>query len=353
MPKKKYTAQYPNNYRGYSRFGTGEDLDKNARGKEEYRRKSQSNNPDPSKKATSSATKSEGKDQKRKLFDDDEYDSEQDEAEEQEDVDKAFNEQPDDFGAEERAADSDEERGYYEDTRAKGYDRHGDYEEDEWDDRDQYEDFELITKKFIPVIHDITDDIMEHDLKNYRERFHLYRADWDKEKSKWKAERKRDPRTPAFLKDWRDRTYSMKAKFRCQKCMNKTLGRGSSDLARNGYLLDESVPVGGWTTGCCTAQILFKELKSSDKNRIELKFFVRAFSQFCKSCNKVGDVGTYKDEVERVASTFSQYLVKYFFKNYRPPRATTAQRPSEMATPHISELCSACKNGCCIYMKKQ
>lgn len=82
---------------------------------------------------------------------------------------------------------SDEERGYYEDTRAKGYHRNDDYDEDEWfDDRDQFEDFELITKKFIPVIHDITDDIMENDLRSQRERFHIYRADWEKEKNRWK-----------------------------------------------------------------------------------------------------------------------------------------------------------------------
>lgn len=100
--------------------------------------------------------------------------------------------------------DEEEERGYYEDTRAKGVVRRKkpdatdgyteeyieqmaeDEDDEEYqDDRDQYEDFELITQKFIPYIHEITDEILERDLRNKRDSFHLYKADWQKEKTIW------------------------------------------------------------------------------------------------------------------------------------------------------------------------
>lgn len=147
----------------------------------------------------------------------------------------------------------------------------------------------------------------------------------------------------------------MKAKFRCPKCQHKEINQEKRQLfEKNGYRFNGEDQVAlGWTTGCCTVQLLFKELRSKDKKRIELKFLVRAYSQYCKECNKVGDIGTYKDEIERISNRFSQYLVKSFFKEYQPPRTNKMQRPSEMARPHLSELCSACKNGCCIYMKKQ
>ena len=95
--------------------------------------------------------------------------------------------------------------------------------------------------------------------KNYRDKFHLpkapvraYKADWQKEKDKWSLDGKQDIRTPPFVSDWKERTYSMKAKFRCPKCQKKEMDRGRENLKRNGYLIDESVPAGGWTTGCCT-----------------------------------------------------------------------------------------------------
>ena len=109
----------------------------------------------------------------------------------------------------------------------------------------------------------------------------------------------------------------MKAKFRCPECAPEDLGLGPRN---DRYEADDGVPTGGWTTGCCTVQLMTKTLKSSDRSRIELKLIVRAFSQYCKECKTPGDIGTYKDEIERISYVFSQNLVARFFEEYRPRR---------------------------------
>lgn len=172
-------------------------------------------------------------------------------------------------------------------------------------------------------MHEITDEILQKDLRNYRDKFHLYKADWQKEKDIWLSKKRRgDKNLREFLRDWTARTFSMKAKFRCPKCQRKGVKKDRRDLfSKNGYNFDEDQDLAvGWTTGCCTVQLLFKELRSKDQTSIELKFLVRAYSQYCKSCNKVGDIGTYRDETERISEKFSQQLVRMFYKDYRPPK---------------------------------
>jgi len=147
----------------------------------------------------------------------------------------------------------------------------------------------------------------------------------------------------------------MKAKFCCTFCQRKERKKAQADLGRNNMPHGDAEQLGsngGWTTGCCTVQFIFKEVPGGNPREIQLKFFVRAWSQFCKSCNKVGDIGTYPDEIDRLSSAYAEYLMKVFFRHVRPNAKSRPQRPSAMQRPHLSALCSACKSGCCIYMAR-
>lgn len=63
-------------------------------------------------------------------------------------------------------------------------------------------------------------------------------------------------------------------------------------------------------------------------------------------------MGTYIGEIERLAIKFSEKVVARYFRAYRPRREPKLQRPSHMITPHIKDLCSACKHGCCVYRER-
>jgi len=96
---------------------------------------------------------------------------------------------------------------------------------------------------------------------------------------------------------------------------------------------------GGWTTGCCTVQFIYKEVPGGNPREIQLKFFVRAWSQFCKSCNKVGDIGTYPDEIDRLSSAYAEYLMKVFFRHVRP-NAKSRPKDHRQCSVHISRHCA-------------
>lgn len=56
---------------------------------------------------------------------------------------------------------------------------------EEKDDRELFEDFELITKKFMLPINEETKYIIEKELGYRTSKMVFYRADWYTEKDKW------------------------------------------------------------------------------------------------------------------------------------------------------------------------
>ena len=106
--------------------------------------------------------------------------------------------------------------GTYRESRrhfSKRYGADGDSENDD-DDRDQYEDFELITKKFVIALNEDAEYVMRNILKYRESSIAFYKADWYTEYQKFGAD---------FLKDqdWRVHTQSMKGKYCCFKCRKK------------------------------------------------------------------------------------------------------------------------------------
>ena len=84
------------------------------------------------------------------------------------------------------------------------------------DDRDQYEDFELVTKKFVVALNEDSEYVMKHILKYRETGVTFYKADWYSEYQKHGAD---------FLKEanWRIYTQSMKGKYCCFKCKKKLM----------------------------------------------------------------------------------------------------------------------------------
>jgi hypothetical protein len=80
---------------------------------------------------------------------------------------------------------------------------------------------------------------------------------------------------------------------------------------------------------------------------------VRAFSQYCKRCKKVGDIGTYEDEIDRISEKFCFTIARRFKFNIMNFETQKFQRASNMQKPHYEELCAACKIGACVYLEKK
>lgn len=70
-------------------------------------------------------------------------------------------------------------------TKRYGADGDSDNEED---DRDQYEDFELVTKKFIIALNEDTEYVLRNILKYRESTVSFYKADWYSEYSKGGAD---------------------------------------------------------------------------------------------------------------------------------------------------------------------
>ena len=82
-----------------------------------------------------------------------------------------------------------------------------------------------------------------------------------------------------------------------------------------------------------------------------LRILVRAYSQMCLKCNRVGDFGLYSDETERVAQLFAKRYVRKRF-NYTEKRADKPQRPSQRRDTHQRALCAACQEGVCVLVNR-
>ena len=251
-------------------------------------------------------------------------------------------------------------------------------QEDVDDDREQFEDFELVTNKFIVPINEKFSELLRVRLGDvYKYHMVFYKADWNNEKQAHGDD---------FIKTakWNTHTLKMKGKFVCEMCELSDLFRNQSSLEKN-YALKAKARKDGWTTANSTMQVLIKESgqakgatiskkdlqqvlnEASDENKVSseklltglknhsklknvptafleelvddvqpdtsskdskilntlakelnrkfqsCKILVRVYSQLCKRCNKVGDVGLYEDETERLAEVLSKTLIKQKF----------------------------------------
>lgn len=147
------------------------------------------------------------------------------------------------------------------------------------DNRDDYEPFEILTRKFFDSICEYADDIC-YDQHGFDEcPIRILRGQW----------------LNPLRGEERKFTLKCKGKFKCSRC------REGGELK-------------SWTTGVCTINLHVTKLNTKDK---QVEIFVKGWSQECNRCDKAGDIGMYQDEVDRLSEVMAQKIVNLY---YRPPR---------------------------------
>ncbi|CDW89966.1 UNKNOWN [Stylonychia lemnae] len=131
---------------------------------------------------------------------------------------------------------------------------------------------------------------------------------------------------PIFGETLREDPYyraSSKLKFQCQECQNQ------------------------WTTAQGTVKFVYHRQRRN--NLLFIEVFI--YQQKCKRCDSWAWLSTYIDEERRLSKMFFGFIKQLLDRRFR--NKERPQRESSAVTNHLTELCAACTEGCCVHIPRR